>query len=61
MLGVGLFGLSGVLFFRLVYLWVKTGFAPELTAIAWMFSFGLGLQCLFFAMWFDMEYNKDLK
>lgn len=61
MLGVGLFGLSGVLFCRLVYLWVKMGFAPELTAIAWMFSFGLGLQCLFFAMWFDMEYNKDLK
>jgi len=61
MLGFLLFGLSGALFFRLFYLWIKMGFAPELTAIAWMFSFGLGLQCLFFAMWFDMEYNKELK
>jgi len=61
LLGFLLFGLSGFLFFRLLYLWIKLGFAPELTAIAWMFSFGLGLQCLFFAMWFDMEYNKDLK
>ncbi|NPV05210.1 MAG: glycosyltransferase family 2 protein [Syntrophaceae bacterium] len=61
MLGFVLFGLSGVLFIRLIYLWITLGFAPELTAIAWMFSFGLGLQCLFFAMWFDMEYNKDLK
>jgi len=61
MLGVVLFGLSGVLFVRMLYLWLRMGFAPELTAIAWMFSFGLGLQCLFFAMWFDMEYNKDLK
>jgi glycosyltransferase involved in cell wall biosynthesis len=61
LLGVLLFGLSGVLFVRLLYLWVQMGYAPELTAIAWMFCFGLGLQCLFFAMWFDMEYNKDLK
>jgi len=61
MLGILLFGLSGALFIRLFYLWIKMGFAPELTAIAWMFSFGLGLQCLFFAMWFDMEYNKELK
>ena len=61
MLGILLFGLSGALFIRHFYLWIKMGFAPELTAIAWMFSFGLGLQCLFFAMWFDMEYNKELK
>ncbi len=61
LLGFLLLCVSGLLLFRLFYLWVEMGFAPELTAIAWMFSFGLGLQCLFFAMWFDMECNKDLR
>lgn len=61
LLGFVLLSISGLLLFRLVYLWIHMGFAPELTAIAWMFSFGLGLQCLFFAMWFDMECNKDLR
>jgi hypothetical protein len=37
------------------------GYAPLLSAIAWMFSFATGLQTTFFAMWFDMEYNKDLR
>jgi len=26
-----------------------------------MFTAISGMQSLFFAMWFDMEYNKDLK
>ncbi|RKX58161.1 MAG: glycosyltransferase family 2 protein [Thermodesulfobacteriota bacterium] len=60
-LGFFLLGISGLFFLRLIYLWIKMGHAPELTALAWMFSFATGLQSTFFAMWFDMEYNKNLK
>jgi len=60
-LGFLLLGLSGLFFLHLIYLWIKMGHAPELTALAWMFSFATGLQSTFFAMWFDMEYNKNLK
>lgn len=61
LLGFSLLGLSGLLFVRLIYLWTKMGHAPEMTAFALMFSFAIGLQSIFFSMWFDMEYNKDLK
>jgi glycosyltransferase involved in cell wall biosynthesis len=61
LLGFSLFGISVLFFTRLIYLWIKMGHAPELTTLAWMFSFAIGLLSLFFAMWFDMEYNKDLK
>jgi glycosyltransferase involved in cell wall biosynthesis len=60
-LGFLLLGLSCFFFLQLVYLWIKMGYAPLLSAIAWMFSFATGLQTTFFAMWFDMEYNKDLR
>lgn len=46
---------------RLIALWSAQGQAPELTLMAWMFSLVLGLQSMFFAMWFDMEANKHLK
>lgn len=61
LLGFLLLGLSCFFFLQLVYLWIKMGYAPLLSAIAWMFSFATGLQTTFFAMWFDMEYNKNLK
>jgi glycosyltransferase involved in cell wall biosynthesis len=61
LLGFLLLGLSCFFFLQLVYLWIKMGYAPLLSAIAWMFSFATGLQTTFFAMWFDMEYNKDLR
>jgi len=61
LLGTFLFGLGGVFFVRLVYLWVRDGHAPELTAMALLFSFAIGLQSLFFAFWFDMESNRHLK
>jgi glycosyltransferase involved in cell wall biosynthesis len=61
LLGFSLFGLSSFFFVRLIYLWIRMGHAPELTALAWMFTFATGLQSVFFAMWFDMEYNKHLK
>lgn len=61
LLGSLLLGSSGLFFIRLICLWVKMGHAPELTVLAWMFSFATGSQAIFFAMWFDMEYNKNLK
>jgi len=53
--------LGTFLFVRLIVLWAELGFAPELTAMALMFSVSMGLQSLFFAMWFDMEANKELR
>lgn len=61
MLAFLLLGVSLPLFIRLIYFWIKTGRIPPINALAWMFSISIGLQSLFFAMWFDMEHNKRLK
>ena len=46
---------------RLFYVWAMTGDIPDINAMALMFAAISGLQTLFFGMWFDMEYNRDLK
>ncbi len=46
---------------RLLYFWIIMGDMPDMTALALIFTLISGLQTLFFGMWFDMEYNKDLK
>lgn len=46
---------------RLLYVWGMAGDIPDINAMALIFSLISGLQTLFFAMWFDMEYNKNLK
>jgi len=46
---------------RLFYIWAMTGNIPDINAMALVFTFISGLQTLFFGMWFDMEYNKNLK
>jgi glycosyltransferase involved in cell wall biosynthesis len=46
---------------RLLYMWVAYGAIPRINAMALVFALVSGLQSLFFGMWFDMEYNKDLK
>ena len=58
----GMFGvaLSGLLFIRLIVLWIGQGQIPEITFLSWLFSFSLGFNSLFFAMWFDYEENKHL-
>ena len=58
----GMFGalLSTVLFVRLIALWVANGYVPEITFLSWLFSFSLGFNSVFFAMWFDYEENKHL-
>ena len=55
LLGFGLLGCCGLLAVKLVYLWVEMGFAPQMTTLALLFSFSMGFQSLFFAMWFDKE------
>jgi len=49
------------LLFRLFYIWGITGVIPKTNAMALIFTMVSGLQTLFFGMWFDMEYNKNLK
>jgi hypothetical protein len=57
-----IFGLATVvLFIRLFVMWFTTGHIPPINALAAMFSFMSAAQFTLFAMWFDMESNKDLK
>ena len=46
---------------RLFYIWAAKGDIPDINAMALVFTVISGLQTLFFGMWFDMEYNKNLK
>lgn len=45
----------------LIYWWFITGLIPKVNALAALFSFMAASQFTLFAMWFDMEANKDLK
>jgi glycosyltransferase involved in cell wall biosynthesis len=49
------------LWIRVFYRWLILGFIPPINALAGMSGVIAGLQSLFFAMWFDMEYNSGLK
>jgi glycosyltransferase involved in cell wall biosynthesis len=46
---------------RLFYIWAVSGNIPDINAMALIFTSISGLQTLFFGMWFDMEYNKNLR
>jgi len=60
-LGLTLFP-AGVLFgLYLLYHRIFQGPVVATSVLFAVFLFVSGLQSLFFAMWFDMEYNKDLK
>ncbi len=61
LLGFLLMGMNLFFFVHMIWLWTKMGHAPELSALAWMFTFATGMQSIFFAMWFDMEINKNLR
>jgi hypothetical protein len=56
-----LLGASMPLLMRVIVIWNSTGNIPPINALAFMFSAITGFQSLFFAMWFDMEYNKYLR
>ena len=53
--------LTIVLFGRLFYRWWLIGHIPSLNALAAMFTFMSASLFTLFAMWFDMEANKDLR
>lgn len=54
--------LSILLFGRVFYHWWVLGLQiPGINALAAFFSFMSGTQFILFAMWFDMEANKELK
>jgi len=61
--GIGLlFGVTTVvLFLRVFLMWYISGHIPAINALAAMFSFMSATQFTLFAMWFDMEANKELK
>lgn len=46
---------------RFIYFWCLTGEMFRMNFLAFMLCSLMGLQFLLFAMWFDMEVNKDLK
>jgi len=46
---------------RLVYYWIVNYHIPPINALAVMFSFMSANLFILFAMWFDMESNKELK
>jgi glycosyltransferase involved in cell wall biosynthesis len=57
-----IFGVStAMLFGRMVYFRWVSGFFPSTSSLAAMFSFMSASLFTLFAMWFDMEANKDLK
>ena len=45
---------------RLFYIWAVVGNIPDINAMALIFTLISGFQMLFFGMWFDMDYNKNL-
>ena len=59
--GIFLGLISIVFFIRVIYLWPIYGQIPSTSFLAWMFSAITSLQFIMFAMWFDMDYNKDLR
>lgn len=57
-----LFGLlTPLLFLRVFIVWFFTSHIPSINTLAAMFSFMSFSQFTLFAMWFDMEANKELK
>lgn len=58
----GFFGVVTVLLFaRVFFHWIVYNHIPSINALAAMFSFMSSSLFTLFAMWFDMEANKDLK
>lgn len=53
--------LSFIFLCRVFYIYYTTGLVPPTSHLLFWFMFVSGIQTLLFAMWFDMEYNKDLK
>jgi glycosyltransferase involved in cell wall biosynthesis len=52
---------SAALLVRLVLSWATQGHVPQMTALALGFFAVMSIQFTCFAMWFDMEANRDLR
>ena len=52
---------SVMLFLRMIAVWIASGDIPDMNALLWVFCVVSGAQFVLFAMWFDMEMNRDLK
>jgi hypothetical protein len=61
MLGLALFPIGLLLGLYLIYHRIFLDRVAVTSALFATFLFVSGLQSLFFAMWFDMEYNRDLR
>ena len=59
--GFSFYLLTVVIFGRLFYRWWLIGSIPPINALSAMFAFMSASLFTLFAMWFDMEANKDLK
>ncbi|MBN2790135.1 MAG: glycosyltransferase family 2 protein [Candidatus Delongbacteria bacterium] len=60
--GISLFALSIPLLIRMLYYaFVIGGNIPKINFLTWMLTVIMGVQFVLFAMWFDMESNKELK
>jgi len=45
---------------RIIYKWIAVGDIPDINTMVLIFTLISGFQMLFFGMWFDMDYNKEL-
>ena len=61
-LAISLLGIAfPILAGRLLIVWVISSAIPSVNALAVMLVLITGLQFLLFAMWFDMDYSRDLR
>lgn len=60
-LGFVLLTVSFIFGVRLLYFFFFLDRVPSMNALMFIFTSVTGLQSIFFAMWFDMFYNSDLK
>lgn len=61
LMGFFFFLLTIILSIRLTYFLITTGSLPPINTLTMLFSFMSSALFTLFAMWFDMESNKDLK
>lgn len=61
MMGLLFFIFTLILTTRLIFYTILTGIMPPINTLAAMFAFMSSALFTLFAMWFDMESNKDLK
>jgi glycosyltransferase involved in cell wall biosynthesis len=59
LLGILLFILAFPFAIRMIYVWINTGRIPPMNALALIFLMVSSMQSVFFAMWFDMDYNRN--